>query len=70
MVNEDRYIKIKVSNLAGGDKWVHKPTSDHGTLIFDRNLATLFTEMEAFDMRAQIISQVPKDVTVSFDLES
>jgi hypothetical protein len=65
---EERYIKIVVDGLTGGRAWVFKPKLGNGALVKDPMNATEFTEMEAFNMRKKVISQLPKDVKVTFDL--
>lgn len=65
----DTYIKIKVEGLAGGDQWVIKPKVGNGGLIKDSKNATLFSEADAFEVRKNIIAQLPKTVNVTFDLD-
>jgi hypothetical protein len=65
----NKYIKVKVEGLAKGEVWVLKPQNGEGGLIKDPNMATLFTEAEAFEVRKNIISQVNPEVNVTFDLE-
>ncbi len=65
-----KYIKIKVIGLAHGDSWVHKPKIGNGGFVTDKSKATDFTEQEAFEMRKNIISQLPNEIKVIFDLVS
>lgn len=70
MIRNDRYVRVLVEGLAGGPAWVYKPNEGNGALVKTPAEATLFTEMEAFDMRMKVISQLPKEVKVTFDLRS
>lgn len=68
MINDTKYIKVKIENMAAGDHWVFKPNNGNGVLVKDPNAATLFTEAEAFAMRTNIVSQLPNEIAVTFDL--
>ena len=64
------YIRLKVTNLGQslGEKWVAGKDGEGFVLTDDRKRAEVYTEVDAFSFRKVIISRLPEQANVVFDL--